>query len=90
MTEPPKQTTWVCVARSVSTPVRGGPRLYASVLRVLFIPIQETVLLEALVRVPVMWSPDADQEATLKEDWDTLTELLAEAVWRHAHGTALQ
>jgi DNA mismatch repair protein MutH len=92
----PKQTTWVCVAPvGVLDP---GPWWTSAVrrrlARVLFVPILgDGPPGERWCGVPVIWSPDADQEGILKEDWDTLTELLAEGeVWQwHArHGTALQ
>jgi DNA mismatch repair protein MutH len=92
----PRQTTWVCVAPvGVLDP---GPWWTSAIrrrlARVLFIPILgEDAPATRTVGAPVIWSPDADQEATLKDDWDALTELLASGeVWQwHArHGTALQ
>lgn len=92
----PKESTWVCVAPvGVLDPgTWWTSTVRRRLARVLWVPILgDGPPGERVVGAPVLWSPDADQEETLKADWEALTELLADGeVWQwHArHGDALQ
>ncbi|MEC7947054.1 MAG: DNA mismatch repair endonuclease MutH [Myxococcota bacterium] len=92
----PRQTTWVCVApMGVLDPgTWWASAVRRRLSRVLFVPVLgQGPPAERRCGAPVLWSPDAEQEAVLKADWEALTELLAEGeVWQwHArHGVALQ
>lgn len=92
----PAQSTWVCTAPVGAldpppwwtSPVRGR------LARVLWVPVCDRgPLPERRFRVPVLWSPTAQQEETLLADYTCLTELLAEGEvwqWTARHGAALQ
>ncbi len=92
----PKESTWVCIAPTEGFnpgPWRSSP-VREKLARVLWMPILDGPTLDTRkVGAPVLWSPSADEEETLANDWTSLTELLAdgeESMWRGHHGTALQ
>lgn len=77
----PRESTWVCTA-----PLDGrlsatweGSWVRAKLACVLWIPVQagaETPLAERRVAMPLLWSPAPAEEATLREDWEEITEAL--------------
>ncbi len=94
----PLESTFVCV-----TPLIGvtGLRWDASnvrnkLSRVLWIPVEgsrDIPLAARRIATPFIWSPDAAQEAQLRQDWEELMELVAlgqiESITAH-HGEVLQ
>jgi DNA mismatch repair protein MutH len=84
----PRESTYVC-----AVPTEGGldTRWETSLVRrklgrVLWVPIHGGgVPAERRVGQPQLWTPDADQEAALREDWTQLTELLAEGALHRIH-----
>lgn len=77
----PLETTFVCVAPL--TGVHGLTWEHSHVRnklsRILWVPVQgerEIPLPERRVGSPLLWSPDADEEAQLKQDWEELMELI--------------
>jgi DNA mismatch repair protein MutH len=78
----PTESTYLCVA-----PLRGavGQRFEDSVAwrklrRILWMPIESEPslpLAERRIGWPLLWSPDAHQALTLREDWEELMELLS-------------
>ncbi len=92
----PRESTWVCTAPVGDLnpgPWRGSV-VQRRLARVLFVPLLGAGPPgERRVLPPLLWTPDPDEEATLKADWEGLVEALAEGeTWRwtaHA-GEALQ
>lgn len=94
----PLESTFVCV-----TPLLGitGLRWEESnvrnkLSRVLWIPVEgsrDIPLAARRIATPFIWSPDAAQEAQLRQDWEELMELVAlgriESITAH-HGEVLQ
>lgn len=94
----PLESTFVCV-----TPLLGitGLRWEQSnvrnkLSRVLWIPVEgsrDIPLAARRIATPFIWSPDATQEAQLRQDWEELMELVAlgqiESITAH-HGEVLQ
>lgn len=79
----PKETTFVC---SAALDEMGGQswqesRVRKKLTRVLWIPIQaEDPSIEPLERrfgMPLLWTPDEEQERALQADWDEFAELVA-------------
>lgn len=94
----PSESTWVTAA-----PTGGDvPRTWeaspvrSKLARVLWVPVRVdpgASLGDRVFGMPFLWSPDAAQEATLREDWDELSELLrlgSDGVFDARRGTALQ
>jgi len=77
----PRESTWVCTA-----PLDGfvgetwetsGVR--AKLQRVLWLPVladQAVPLGERQIGTPLLWTMDPESEATLREDWEELSELM--------------
>ncbi len=92
----PRESSWVCKAPMER--VSLGPWLHSPVrkklIRVLWVPILgEGPPGERWVGAPLLWTPSAEQEEILAEDWAMLTELIGEGEvwqWRAHHGKALQ
>ena len=92
----PRQSTWVCTAPVFT--LDPGPwstsLLRRRLARVLWIPIVgDGPPAERGVGVPILWSPDPDEEQVLAQDWGQLTQLIADGeVWQWSahHGEALQ
>lgn len=94
----PLESTFVCV-----TPLVGiaGLRWEESnvrnkLSRVLWVPVEgsRTIpLAERRIGTPFIWSPDAEQDRELRQDWEELMELVAlgqiESITAH-HGQVLQ
>lgn len=92
----PSESTWVCAAPMeaaalgawLDSPVR------AKLARVLWIPILGKGSPGGRkIGAPLIWSPSAEQEETLAQDWESLAELIAEGEvwqWKARHGEALQ
>jgi DNA mismatch repair protein MutH len=78
----PKETTFVC---TVSLNGNAGRTWEDSVVRhklnrVLWVPIEAGVdiaLPQRRIGSPFIWSPDADQEAALRIDWQELMDMIA-------------
>ena len=77
----PRESTYVCRLNPADLP---GTRWPTSVVkkklaRVLWIPIEATPsvpLAERRIGHAVMWSPSLEQEETLRQDWQELTDLV--------------
>lgn len=94
----PLESTFVCV-----TPLLGitGLRWESSnvrnkLSRVLWVPVEGSrhiPLTERRIATPFIWSPDAEEERLLRQDWEELMELVAlgqiESITAH-HGEVLQ
>lgn len=77
----PLETTFVCVAPLIG--VHGltweTSHVRNKLSRVLWVPVEgerEIPLAERRVGSPLIWSPDQDQEAQLKADWEELMEMI--------------
>ncbi|WP_067662227.1 DNA mismatch repair endonuclease MutH [Ferrimonas marina] len=78
----PLESTYICVA-----PLTGlrGLRWQDSVVchklsHVLWIPIQgdrQILPAERIIGMPLLWQPDPQQQASLRRDWEELTEQIA-------------
>ena len=94
----PRETTFVCTA---DLEEMGGQRWEDSrvrekLARVLWIPIETAPGIELPFRrvgMPLLWSPDAEEEALLRADWEEFAELVGhgrvEAITAH-RGRVLQ
>lgn len=75
------ESTWVCSASPVAIAAEtwATSRARAKLARVLFVPIDVSapVLLDRRVGTAFLWSPDHDEEATLRADWEDLADLVA-------------
>lgn len=94
----PRESTWVCVVPT------GGDlpaswvdsHVFRKLARVLWIPFLAEPSLALAARPfarPLLWSPDPDEEALLRADWEEITSLLRMgrgAEVTPAMGTALQ
>ncbi|MDO6580385.1 DNA mismatch repair endonuclease MutH [Photobacterium sp. 2_MG-2023] len=77
----PLETTFVCVAPLIG--LQGvnweNSHIRHKLARVLWIPVEgerEIPLTERHVGSPLLWSPSADEEARLRQDWEELMELI--------------
>ena len=76
----PLETTYVCTARLDGTLARRWEDSWVrhKLACVLWVPIVGTgVLGERLVGAPILWKPDPDEEAQLREDWTAIAEAIA-------------
>lgn len=92
----PRESSWVCKApmeRISLGPWRDSP-VRKKLARVLWVPVLgEGPPGERRIGAPLLWTPTADQEELLVEDWRLLSELIGEGEvwqWRAHHGRALQ
>lgn len=77
----PLETTFVCVA-----PLTGNSgvtwltsHVRHKLARVLWIPVEggrEIPLRERRVGAPLLWSPDAEEDEMLRQDWDELMDMI--------------
>ncbi len=94
----PLETTFVCVA-----PLTGNSgvtwetsHVRYKLARVLWIPVEGErgmPLAERRVGSPLLWSPDAEEEAQLRQDWEELMDLIVLGQVEHItarHGEVLQ
>lgn len=92
----PLQSTWVCTAPvgSFAPPTWWDSPLRRRLARVLWVPVDGSgPLPHRRFRVPVLWSPNPEQEETLLRDYTFLIDLLAGGEvwqWTARHGEALQ
>ncbi len=76
----PKESTYVCVVPLEGT--RGeweDSWVYRKLRRVLWIPLEADAavpLPERRVGSPLLWSPDREQERTLRQDWEELMDMV--------------
>ncbi len=93
----PKESTYVC-----TVPLEGSAGswedswVHNKLRRVLWVPIEAdpTIPLpQRRVGTPLLWSPDPQQEAALKQDWEELMDMVClgelEKITAH-HGSILQ
>lgn len=75
------ESTWVCSAspESMQAETWAGSRVREKLARVLFVPVEAGAvpLAERRVGTPFLWSPDDDEEALLRHDWEDLADLVA-------------
>ncbi|RME23053.1 MAG: DNA mismatch repair endonuclease MutH [Deltaproteobacteria bacterium] len=94
----PRESTYVCTAPLDGTMPRQWRRswVYKKLARVLWIPLvspRGSGPADRIVGSPVLWTPDADEEAVLRADYEELTELIDMGrVWQldARRGRALQ
>ncbi len=92
----PREATWVCVAPMDKIELGPWERspVRKKLARVLWVPIVgDGPPGERRVGAPLIWSPSADQEEALAQDWAALSELISEGEvwqWKAHHGRALQ
>lgn len=77
----PLETTFVCVA-----PLTGNSgvtwltsHVHHKLARVLWIPVEggrEIPLRERRVGAPLLWSPDAEEDEMLRQDWEELMDMI--------------
>lgn len=77
----PRESTWVCSAPldgSLAADWRASS-VWAKLARVLWVPVEaaaEIPVGQRRIGTPLLWSPSAREEATLREDWEELSELI--------------
>jgi DNA mismatch repair protein MutH len=92
----PRESTWVCTCpmRSLDLGPWDRSLVRRKLARVLWVPVLGAGPPgDRRFGVPLMWSPTAEQEQTLAEDWGVLAELVSEGEvwqWTAHHGEALQ
>lgn len=78
------ESTWVCTAAPASIVHESwaSSRARAKLARVLFVPIDVSApaLLDRRVGTAFLWSPDEDEERTLRSDWEDLADLVAQGL----------
>lgn len=77
----PVESTYVCTAKltDLSEQSWDGCWVRKKLARVLWLPVQAAADLplgSRRVGAPLLWSPDADEEATLRADWEELSDLI--------------
>ena len=92
------ETTFVCVAPLLGVTGLSWEQsnVRNKLSRVLWLPVEgsrQIPLAERRVATPFIWSPTAEQESRLRQDWEELMELVAlgriESITAH-HGEVLQ
>lgn len=92
----PRESTWVCVAPMTPEGLVPWPEspVRHKLARVLWMPVLgEGAPGERWLGAPLLWSPSANEEELLAEDWYALTSLLAGGRvqdWSAHHGQVLQ
>lgn len=92
----PRQSTYVCTAPLDGRLARTWEESWVrrKLSRVLWVPVLgEGEVGARRVGTPFLWSPDAAEDAALREDWTALTELIALGELWHLtarHGHVLQ
>ncbi|MBK0018338.1 DNA mismatch repair endonuclease MutH [Kosakonia cowanii] len=77
----PLETTFVCVAPQTGNTgvVWETSHVRHKLKRVLWVPVEGSrtiTLAERRVGSPLLWSPDADEEQQLRQDWEELMDLI--------------
>lgn len=94
----PRESTWVTAAPTggdVPASWEASP-VRSKLARVLWVPVRVepgASLDDRVFGMPFLWSPSAAEEATLRDDWDELAELLrlgSDEVFDARRGSALQ
>ena len=76
----PQESTYVC-----TLPLQLGAMaweqsvVYAKLARVLWVPVQAErtmPLAERKIGVPILWSPDTEEEEMLRQDWEEITDYI--------------
>lgn len=94
----PLETTFVCVAPLLDNcgVVWESSHVRYKLQKVLWIPVEGTRALplpQRRVGIPILWSPSAEEDHALKQDWQELMELIALGHIQHItarHGVYLQ
>lgn len=94
----PLQSTYVCTAPLDGSLVGPWEESWVrnKLSRVLWLPVvgaADVAVGDRVIGSPLLWSPDADEDAALRADWDDLTGLLARGeLWQldARHGQWLQ
>lgn len=94
----PRESTYVCTVPMKDTLRLSWERswLRLKLQRVLWVPIEaapEIPLPERRIGTALLWSPSADDEAVLHQDWEELMELISLGRWEELsahHGRYLQ
>lgn len=75
------ESTWVCSASpdSMQSETWATSRVREKLARVLFVPVEggPVPVDERRVGTPFLWSPDDEEEAILRGDWEDLADLVA-------------
>lgn len=75
----PRESTYVCTAPLDRSMARRWEEAWVrrKLSRVLWVPIVgDGPPGERIIGAPVLWSPSADEDATLRSDWESLTEAI--------------
>jgi DNA mismatch repair protein MutH len=75
-----KESTFVCTVPKISPTAFHDSIVYRKLRRVLWFPIEadnNIPLAERRVGIPLLWSPNIEEEKMLAQDWTELTEMLA-------------
>lgn len=94
----PRESTYVCTLPLDGSLEPSWPESWVrrKLARVLWVPIVAepgTAPADRLVGTPILWSPDADEDAVLRADWEAVAELVTTGETWHLsghHGEALQ
>lgn len=74
----PKESTYVCTLPLLpETTTWQQSVVYAKLSRVLWLPVEADSAIPLAKRrlgSPILWSPDAEQEAVLRDDWEEITD----------------
>lgn len=87
----PLETTFVCVAPLTGLVGINWHNCYvrkklAKVLWVPVISLKDLPLSERIIGCPFLWSPNADEEALLAQDWQELTDMIVLGEVENIHG----
>lgn len=80
----PRETTYVCMVtldERCMDETWETSRLFAKLRKVLWVPIQASPSIpipDRMIGRAVLWSPDTEQEATLRRDWEQHMETIRE------------
>ncbi len=77
----PLETTYACYAPLLITPgtTWENCNVRNKLSRVLWVPVEgerSIPVAERRIGMPVLWTPSAEQDAALREDWEEITEMI--------------
>jgi DNA mismatch repair protein MutH len=77
----PAESTWVCTVRLAGDPVPWeASDVRRKLARVMWVPVESDPRIPLSARhvgSALLWSPDAEEEASLRADWEELTGMIA-------------
>jgi DNA mismatch repair protein MutH len=78
----PRESTYVCTVqlRDIHLQTWHTSNVWRKLARVLWIPIEAepTITIgDRRIGMPLLWSPNAEQEGLLRQDWEELTDLIS-------------